>query len=244
MKTATNIFLRYLISAIGLFLVAMGIALGVRSLFGIAPLSCPAFVMSQKWDALSFGEFNIAVNMVLLLIQIALFRKKFKVKYLWQIVTSFLLGYMIDFWGWVFQDVVPLTVWGKSGLVLAASFITAVGISMEVEMHAWMLSAEMTVYAITQVVPGSKFSTVKILMDVTFVLVSSAACLYFWGNPFGNCAGAEVKDILGANTQGVVIGLGTIALAILPGYLMRLTDKPVRRIFPFGAEYYLKEQEK
>jgi len=238
-----NIFLRYLISGVGLFLVAMGIALGVRSMFGIAPLSCPAFVMSQKWDALTFGEFNIVVNIALLVVQLALFRKKFKVKYLWQIVTSFLLGYMIDFWGWVFQDVVPATIWGKSGLVLVASFITAVGISMEVEMHAWMLSAEMTVYAITQVVRGSKFGTVKIIMDVTFVLVSAAACLYFWGNPFGNCGDAAIADILSANTQGVVIGLGTIALAILPGYLMRFTDKPVKRIFPFGAEYYEREQE-
>lgn len=218
--------------------VAMGITLGVRSMFGIAPLSCPAFVLSQVSDRLTFGEFNIAVNMVLLLIQVAIFRKKFKLKYLWQVVTSFLLGYMIDFWDFALPDIPPTNAWGKMGLVLAASFVTAVGVSMEVEMHAWMLSAEMTVYAITQAVRGSSFSTVKIIMDVVFVLVSSVACLFLWDNPFGNCSDASTREILSAEAGGVVIGLGTIVLAILPGYMIRFTQKPVKRIFPFGSEYY------
>ena len=39
-----------------------------------------------------------------------------------------------------------------------------------------------------------------------------------------------VGDVLLARTEGIVIGLGTLLLAVLPGWLMRLTDPLVARL--------------
>ena len=224
-----DILRRYTVATVGLVFVALGVALSIISNLGTAPLSCPAYVLNLRFPALSVGTFTLLVNTSLILIQLAVWRKRFQVRYLMQIVASAVFGYLIDGCLWALSWLHPESFAVRIGLTLLAALVTAFGVSIEVTANAWMLSAEMTVLAISQVFKW-KFHRVKVWMDSLMVVLAAVLCWLFFANPFGEGAFTTFWDILLARTPGIVIGLGTLLLAILPGALMRLTDPHVHRL--------------
>ena len=68
------------------------------------------------------------------------------------------------------------------------------------------------------------------------LLAAVLLCALFFANPFGSGAWTGLGDVLLARTDGVVIGLGTLLLAILTGLCMKLTDPLVDRIFGHAVE--------
>lgn len=222
-----DIIYKYSISTAGLLLVALGIALSIISNLGTSALSCPAYVLSLKWN-LSVGVFTIIVNTSLILIQLLVLRKQFKAKYLMQIPASLVFGYMIDFWLWALTALEPSTLAVRFALIIAGCAITAVGVSLEIAAQAWMLSAEMTVYAFTKVCT-MPFGTIKIIMDCLFVVLAACISFVLFSNPFGACEYTTLADILLARNPGIVIGAGTVVCAILPGFLMKWTDPATDR---------------
>lgn len=222
-----EIIIRYIIATAGLFLVALGIAFSVKSNLGTSALSCPPYVLSLCLGP-TLGQFTIIVNMFLLLLQVLILRKRFKLKYLFQIVATLIFGYMIDICNDIVAPMELSTLGGRILLIVIGSVITAVGVSLEVACEAWMLSAEMTVYALTKVCEKS-FSTLKVLMDSTYVIITMIALWILFGNPMATSQMTSFWDCFFARTPGVVVGMGTILLAILPGYLMKFTDGAVSR---------------
>ena len=226
----SDIVRRYAVASVGLALVALGVALSIISNLGTAPLSCPAYVLNLRFPALSVGTFTLLVNTTYLLVQLLLWRNKFQVRYLLQIVASAVFGYMIDGCLWALSWLEPGSFAVRLVLTLLAAVVTAVGVSIEVLADAWMLSAEMTVLAWSQVF-RRPFGRVKVGMDSLMVLLSAALAWLFFRNPFGEGVFTNLGDILLARTEGVVIGLGTLLLALLPGLLMHWTDPLVARLF-------------
>ena len=146
-----------------------------------------------------------------------------------QIVASALFGYLIDGCLWALSWLHPEGFAVRVGLTLLAALVTAFGVSIEVAANAWMLSAEMTVLSFSQTF-NWKFHTVKVVMDSLMVVIAAVLCLWFFGDLFGAGEFTGWADLLLARTEGVVIGLGTVLLAVLPGWMMRLTDPLVARI--------------
>ena len=213
---------RYLASTIGLLFVALGIALTIISNLGTSPLSCPPYILSL-WARPSVGEFTVMVNTALILVQLAVLRRQFKLKYLMQIPASFVFGYMIDFWLWALASVSPATLFARFALVIVSCIITAFGVSLEVGAQGWMLSAELTVYAFTKV-STKRFGTIKVWMDCLYVVIAAVISYLIFRNPFGYGEFTTIPDVLLSRVPGVVIGIGTIFSAIIPGWLMHLTD--------------------
>lgn len=223
-----NIIIRYLVATLGLFLVALGVALSIKANLGTAPLSCPAYVLNLEYPSVSVGTFIFIVNMVYMIVQILLLRSDFKASHLMQIVASILFGYMVDACLWMLSSLSAISFLYKFLLILLASLVTAVGVSLEVKSNAWMLSAEMTVSALSKVT-GKRFDVMKIVMDCSIVVISGVLAMIFFQNPFGMAAFTNPGDIILARQEGIVIGLGTVILAFLPGFLLRfiqpLTDR-------------------
>ena len=230
MKVKTKDLLRrYGVATIGLMFVALGVALSIISNLGTAPLSCPAYVLNLHIPSISVGTFTLLVNISYLFIQIALLRKEFQARHLMQVVASAVFGYMIDGCMWALSWLQPETFVAKLGLTLLAALVTAFGVSIEVAADAWMLSAEMTVNAFAKVL-RKPFGPVKIVMDTLMVILSAVLAWIFFANPFGAGHASNAADVLLARVPGIVIGLGTLLLALLPGALMRLTDPLVNRL--------------
>ncbi len=222
---------RYAIATVGLFLVASGIALSIVCNLGTAPLSCAAYVLNLKFSSISVGAFIFIVNMVYMLVQVLLLRRNFKLVSLMQIAASLLFGYMVDASLWMLSAVLEdPSLAARFVLLFVAGAVTAVGVSIEVHSKAWMLSAEMTVAAFSSVL-GKRFDRVKIVMDSSMVVIAAALSWAFFGNPFGSGEFTTLSDMLLARTPGVVIGLGTLVLAVLPGFLMRFTTPALGRLF-------------
>ena len=224
-----DILRRYTVATVGLVFVALGVALSIISNLGTAPLSCPAYVLNLKWPVLSVGTFTLLVNTSLMIIQLAVLRRDFKWKHLMQIPASALFGYLIDGSLWALSWLHPGTFAARLGLTVLAGLVTAFGVSVEVAADAWMLSAEMTVAAFAKVL-RRPFGPLKVVMDSLMVVISAVLAWFFFSNPFGEGAFTTFGDILLARTEGIVIGLGTLLLAVLPGALMRVTDPLVERI--------------
>ncbi len=220
MSNIVKIILRYLYATLGLFFVAFGIALSIRSNLGTAPLSCPAYVLNLKFTTVTVGTFTFLFNLLYIIIQLALFRKAFKLRYLLQIVASAILGYFIDASMWLTEWAVTDSLSMRIALSVVACVVSALGISIEVAADAWMLSAELTVLSICHLNSRFKFGTVKILMDSFLVILSSVGAFVFFGNFLGN-----------GQPHGIVISWGTLLLAFLPGYLIKYTDKIVWKKF-------------
>lgn len=231
---AKTILIRYGTATVGLFLVSLGISFSIISNLGTAPLSCAAYVLNLKFTGITVGTFNVLVNMSYMLIQLLVLRRNFRAEMLLQVVASVLLGVFVDFGNWAFAWMASDAFLPKLLLTLLAAVVTAVGVSIEVKSGGWMLSAEMTVNAFSTTF-SKNFGSVKVVMDSLMLVIAAVLALIFFGNPFGK-EYTNFTDVLFARSSGVVISMGTLLLAFLPGWLMRITQKPVdrllERIFP------------
>lgn len=212
---------RYAVATVGMGLSAIGIAMTIISNLGTAPLSCPSYVLNLRFPAISVGTFTLLVNCTYILIQLALLRREFKWSYLMQVVASALFGYMIDLSLAAMSWMHPEGMAARVGITAASCVISALGVSLEVAAGAWMLSAEMTAFAMSKA-SGKSFSTMKIVMDCSVVVLSGAASLAFFGNVLGN-------------GSLYVIGIGTIICAVGIGLCMKVTDPLVARLPGMGG---------
>ena len=66
------------------------------------------------------------------------------------------------------------------------------------------------------------FFTLRAGVPAALAPLTALGCIAAWLTLTG------MADVLLARTSGVVIGMGTLLMAFLPGYLMRFTDPLVR----------------
>ena len=207
-----NIGIRYGISTLGLVVVALGVAISIKSNLGIAPPSCPPTILNLRWTAISIGTFTWMMHLVFIATQWAILGKRFKLEYLMQIPAAFVFGYMCDAAIWLFDAIgSPATNYGIQLLLcLLGVFLTAVGIKLEVIGNGWILAGDKIVAVLADVL-RRPFGIVKVWFDVTLVVLTAAFSWFAFG-------------LLTGNGSTVVIREGTLILAILTGLCMRLTD--------------------
>lgn len=212
---------RYLSSTAGLAFIALGIAFSVKSNLGVSALNSVQYALAVKFPRFSFGDYNFGLFSLFILIQLALLRKEFKLIDLLQLVANFLLSYMVDFFNWTLDSLgwIPETLTMRYVFIALCCVLTAFGISIEVASKAWLLPAEMTVYAATKTL-GGKFSTNKMIMDSTLVVIAIILCVVW----FQSWLGPAAQPIL---------GWGTVISAIAIGLIMKLTDPLVAKFAKF-----------
>ena len=95
-----DVFKRYLVFVIGLYFLAAGIVLIIRSALGTTPISSINYVLSLN-SPLSLGTCTFIINMVLILGQFWLIRKNRTrqdiIEILLQLPFSFIFSAFIDF---------------------------------------------------------------------------------------------------------------------------------------------------
>lgn len=212
-----HIAARWLVGTLGLVLIALGVALSLKSNLGTAPPSCPPAVLNLKWTAISFGTFTWMMHLLFIAAQMAMRRKVLDVHYLIQLAAAFVFGYLCDACIWVLHGVEITSYLMKIVLILAAVLLTAVGIRLEVIGKTWILAGDQVVDTFSAVT-GIKFSNAKIGEDILLVALSAGFAWICFGSPFGH--GEEI-----------VIREGTLILAALTGLCMKLTDPLVDKVF-------------
>ena len=226
MKTdIESLIVRYLTGTIGLALVAVGVALSIKSDLGTAPVSCPPYVASLMggFDIFGFrigtvGQYTILMHLLFILLQMALLRRRFKLESLMQIPAALVFGILTDLSIWAFDWIVAGSYGMRVLLMVLSIVITALGISLEVKGNAWMLAGEMTDAALADFL-GIKFRNAKIGFDIFLVAAAAVTAWVAFGNPLGDSTENVIRE-------------GTVMSALLTGWCMRFTDKIADGIIP------------
>ena len=97
---------RYLLFLIGLFINALGVSLVTKANLGTSPISSIPYVLSLHFP-LTLGNFTIIFSILLIVLQILILRKNFKMENILQIPVSVAFGYFIDLTMYLFFWVNP-----------------------------------------------------------------------------------------------------------------------------------------
>lgn len=182
---------------VGLLIMTLGIAISVKSDLGVSPVSSIPYTMTVVWG-IEMGLATVIFHVLLVLLQVVLLRRSFKMKNLLQVPVGILFGMLTSFSLWLasfFPDVSGI--WAQLALSLASTVFVAFGIFLYVPADIMPLAGEGAMLAVSKVT-GVKFSTVKIAFDVSMMAISLVTCL-------------ALVHALGS------VGVGTVIAAFLVG---------------------------
>ncbi|MDE5563604.1 MAG: YitT family protein [Oscillospiraceae bacterium] len=170
---------RYILFIISLFFSAIGVAFTKHGELGVSPISSVANVLSDRFTALSLGSWLIIWNVVLLLGQIVLLRRKFQLIQLLQIPLSFLFGWFTDFGMWLVSFIPAERYPVRLLMVLIGIVILGFGISLSVIADVILNSGEAFVKAVSDTL-HLQFGNVKIAFDILCVVIAVVLSLIFF----------------------------------------------------------------
>ena len=160
----------------------------------MSPISSVANIMSCRFDALTIGNWLIIWNCVLIVLQILILRKDFKIVQLLQIPLSFVLGIFTDFWMLV-VDHIPISHYPeKMACVFAGIIIIALGVTLSVIANVVLNSGEAFVKAISDKT-GIVFGNLKVGFDVSCVVLSVVLSFVFFHSLVGTREGTIITAI-------------------------------------------------
>ena len=215
---------RYLLFLVGLFINALGVSLVTKASLGTSPISSIPYVLSLHFP-LTLGNFTIIFSILLIILQLLILRKNFKMENILQIPVSVAFGYFIDLTMYLFGWMNPQNYLVKLLALLAGCIVLGFGVYMEVVADVVMLPGESFVRAIVQTW-NTNFGTTKIIFDSSMTIIAGVLSFVFFGRLNG------VRE-------------GTIIAALFVGFIARLFGKHLEFVKPylFPEEYADKKEE-
>ncbi|MDP3387036.1 MAG: DUF6198 family protein [Eubacteriales bacterium] len=192
---------RILVYCLGLLLLAIGVTFSIKSNLGVSPVNSLPYVLSLI-VGIEIGKMSIIVNIFLILVQVILLRKKFKLRNLTQILFSFAFGFFLTFSNWVFRFITVQNYFMRLGLLSISIGIIAMGVMLYLKAELVPMPAEGCMIAI-RVLLDKEFYKIKMAVDSSFVLLASILSLI----AFHELIGVREGTILAAIFIGKIIGI-------------------------------------
>ena len=192
---------RYLLFIISLFFSALGVAMTKHAELGVSPISSVANILSCRFTALSLGTWLTIWNCILILGQILILRKDFKLIQLLQVPVSFIFGYFTDLGMWIVSFFPVNHYAGRIIFVLAGVTTLGFGISLSVIANVVMNSGEAFVNTVSDKLKQN-FGNVKVCFDLLCVIVSIILSLLFFK---GKIVSTREGTIISALLTGLIV---------------------------------------
>lgn len=186
----------------GILINSFGIVLITKGALGTSQISSIPYVLSLQLPSISFGMFSFIMNMVYIVLQALLLRRQFKPIQLLQIVVNVVFSASIDVFMAMLSFYAPQQLFTRVLSAVAGCIVLAFGISVEVAPDLIMVPGEGIVAAISKV-SGRRFGSVKVMFDVTLILIAALLSWLF----FGNIVGVGVGTLLSAVSVGQFVNL-------------------------------------
>lgn len=186
----------------GILINSFGIVLITKGALGTSQISSIPYVLSLQLPSISFGMFSFIMNMVYIVLQALLLRRQFKPIQLLQIVVNVVFSASIDVFMAMLSFYAPQQLFTRVLSAVAGCIVLAFGISAEVAPDLIMVPGEGIVAAISKV-SGRRFGSVKVVFDVTLILIAALLSWLF----FGNIVGVGVGTLLSAVSVGQFVNL-------------------------------------
>lgn len=214
---------RILVYVVGLFIMAFGVSLSLKSNLGVSPVnSLPneiSLVMNSFGINLSLGNAVIIIFSCYVLVQILIKRRRFPLIDLTQVIFSIVFGYFTNFTGMITNASSYLTNLPMRLLFMAVSMVfIAFGVSIYMNAKLVNMPMEGMTLAISEAL-GKLFARVKIVVDCSTVILALVLSLVF------------LHGIEG-------VGVGTVLAAVCVGLLVKPIQKlvsPALTRFCFGG---------
>lgn len=162
---------RYILFLIGLFVNALGVSLVTKASLGTSPISSIPYVLSLNFP-FTLGNFTIVFSILLIVLQILILRKNFKLENILQIPVSIAFGYFIDLTMYMLFWINPQSYFVKMIALLAGCLVLGFGVYLEVLADVVMLPGESFVRAIVQTW-NTNFGTTKIVFDSSMAIIAA-----------------------------------------------------------------------
>jgi len=201
-----------IVLALGLFVLAFGIALSSKSGIGVSPSASLSYVLSLIFPP-SMGTFTMLVNAVFILVQLLLLGKNYKPVNLLQASVVFAFGYFTDL---TLAIVAPLKIETyplRLILCVVSCIIMAFGVFLEVKASLIVMASEGAISVISDKT-HLDFGTVKIILDWGFIALSCMISLIVFHG-------------LNGVREGIVIA------AFLVGFFIRFYNRRVHFVDRF-----------
>lgn len=204
MTNKTELIKRYIFLLVGLFVNGLGVSFITKAGLGTSPITSIPYTLSLGFTP-TVGMFTLFFNILLVIIQVILLRRNFKLQNLLQLPIIALFSFFIDLTMSLLGFIQPETYILKVISLIIGCFILGFGVFMEMVANVAMLPGEATVRAVSDVF-STDFGKTKIAFDSSMTVVA-----------------AIMSFIMFKHLDGV--REGTIVAAILVGFIARLFKK-------------------
>ena len=191
---------RVVLMLAGIAVMALGIDVVVKANLGNSPISATPNVLSLGFPAVSFGTFMLGWQCALVLVQVALLRRDFRLVDLWQIPISVFFGVCIDWFMALIGPAEPASYAGSWLWLAVGMAILALGIVMTVVSGTVMNCGEAVVQAVVRKT-GIRFGTGKVLFDLACAALATLCAFLF----VGHLAGVREGTVVCAAFTGVIV---------------------------------------
>lgn len=196
---------RILTYLLGILSVSLGIVLCKKCGLGVSPISSIPFVLTDI-TSLTFGNLTTLFHFLNTAVQMLLMRRLLDPKLWLQIPLAFVFGGLIDWLNSLILIDDTILAWQLLSLALSI-FFTALGMVMMIDMNLIQNPPDGTVKQLS-ILWNKSLGTVKIIYDVTCVLISVLLGLLFLHQP----RGFGIATIVSAVFVGKTIGWIRLAL--------------------------------
>lgn len=209
---------RYLVFLVGLFVNSLGVSLITKASLGTSPISSIPYVLSLNFP-MTLGEFTIFFSLLLIVLQLLILRRNFRLEHLLQIPISVVFGYFIDLTMVLIGNLSLTNYAAKLGFLIFGCVVLGIGVYMEVLANVAMLPGESFVRAVCSTW-NKDFGLTKIVFDVSMTVIAAALSVLF------------ARHLEGVRE-------GTIIAALVVGFIARLIGRMLphlpERLFPAGT---------
>ena len=216
-----------LLWALGIILIALGVAICSKANLGISMIAAPAFVIQEAigslWSGFSVGMIEYIFQGVLIAV-LCVCVQRFNWRYLLAFAVAVIYGCVLDLFMWVLGPVSFDAVWLRWIMLLVGDIVTAFGVAcffrtyMPAQVYEIFVSEMSRRYRIG-------IPKMKLAFDLTLLALSIALAFLL----FGDAGEFDWSTIAYASFHS--IGLGTLFTAVVNSPFITLAGKLLDKIF-------------
>ena len=195
--------LTYLLAIV---LLALAVAILTAADFGISMIVAPAYLLSLKLGAVTFGQAEYIIQAgVFVLLCVVL--RRFRPVYLMSFVTCLIYGAVLDLWRLLpcFNPAVTepgsMALWLRIPMFLAGVLLTSFSVALFFKTYLYPQVYDFFVKAVS-LRYGIRLPVFKTCVDLTLLLASTVMTFCFFGKPVGLSWGTLVMAVF----NGTIIG--------------------------------------
>ncbi|MBD5298911.1 MAG: hypothetical protein HDS22_02935 [Bacteroides sp.] len=203
---------QHILLLLSMFFMTFGVALCVRSNLGSGVISSIPMAFSLAGEAglapgLTIGGYTNIMNIILVIAQVLVLRRRFEPIQLFQLLIGFVFGFLLDVNMWLTSyfstyESLPVQIIAQ----LTGATVLGCAVATEIRCGSVTMPGEGIQVAIARVT-GKPFPIVKIMVDTTLVVLAVISGYRFFGT-----------------WPWTVVGPGTLFAMFYVGYVVKLVN--------------------